>query len=108
MHNAAYQASGLPHKYTLQQSPRIHGLDSILRDPSFGGASISLPYKIDVLKLVDSLSVDAQAIGAVNTVIPLRSSTSHVNGVAVAVCPFVGALDTWCGSSVVLGFTTLV
>jgi shikimate kinase/3-dehydroquinate dehydratase len=71
MHNAAYRASGLPHEYTLQQSPRVQDLNSILRDPSFGGASISLPYKIDALKLVDSLSIEATAIGAVNTLIRL-------------------------------------
>jgi shikimate 5-dehydrogenase/shikimate kinase len=80
MHNAAYQASGLPHEYSLQQSPRVQDLDSILRGPSFGGASISLPYKIDVLRLVDSLSIEATAIGGVNTIIPLRSSMSPKNG----------------------------
>ena len=75
MHNAAYQATGLPHEYKAVQSSNIQCLDTLLRDPFFGGAAVTLPFKIDILKRMDSISAEAQAIGAVNTIIPVRSST---------------------------------
>jgi 3-dehydroquinate dehydratase type I len=75
MHNAAYKATGLPHEYKARQSSNIQDLDVLLRDPCFGGAAVSLPFKIDILKRMNSISAEAQAIGAVNTIIPVRSST---------------------------------
>ena len=74
MHNAAYRACGLPHEYTIHQSSTIRDFETLLKDPSFGGSAISHPYKTEVLKGLTSLSPEAQAIGAVNTTIPVRST----------------------------------
>jgi 3-dehydroquinate dehydratase type I len=73
MHNAGYQASGLSHEYSFRQSSNIQDLDALQSDPSFGGAAITFPFKIEVLKQVNSMSADAQAIGAANTIIPIRT-----------------------------------
>jgi 3-dehydroquinate dehydratase type I len=81
MHNAAYLASGLPHEYKIRQSSSVQDLDALLRDPSFGGAAISLPFKIDILKRLDSMSAEAQAIGAANTIIPVKSSISRSSNI---------------------------
>lgn len=78
MHNAAYQATGLPHEYRFRQSSNIHDLDALQNDPSFGGAAITLPFKIEVLKHVNSMSPEAQAIGAANTIIPIRGASSEM------------------------------
>ena len=75
MHNAGYQVSGLPHQYQIYQSSSIRVLDTLLNDPSFGGGAVSLPFKIEVLKLLTSMSAEAKAIGAVNTILPIRSGT---------------------------------
>jgi len=75
MYNAAYQATRLPHEYKAVQSSNIQYLDSLLRDPFFGGAAVTLPFKIDILKRMDSISAEAQGIEAVNIIIPVRSST---------------------------------
>lgn len=75
MHKAAYAACGMPHDYKIFQSSNLHDLDSIISDPSFGGAAITLPFKIEVIKALKSLSPEAQAIGAVNTILPIREST---------------------------------
>lgn len=75
MHNAAYQACGLPHEYSYRQSSDVHELDVLKNDPSFGGCAVTLPFKIDVLKLVDSMSPEARAIVAANTIIPTRASS---------------------------------
>lgn len=80
MHKAAYAACGMPHDYKIYQSSNIHDLDSIISDPSFGGAAITLPFKIEVIKALKSLSPEAQAIGAVNTILPIRELSSPPSG----------------------------
>jgi 3-dehydroquinate dehydratase type I len=75
MHNAAYQACGMPHDYTIHQSSNLHDLDGIISDSSFGGTAVTLPFKIEAIKALKSLSPEAQAIGAVNTILPIREST---------------------------------
>jgi shikimate 5-dehydrogenase/shikimate kinase len=73
MHNAAYQACGMPHVYSLHQSPSLRGLNELVANPNFGGTSVSLPYKTEAIPLLHSMSPHARAIGAVNTLIPIRN-----------------------------------
>ncbi|KAH8594436.1 repressor protein [Bisporella sp. PMI_857] len=68
MHNAGYQASGLPHQYKIRQSPSMRDLDTLLNDPSFGGE-----------RSLNSMSTEAQAIGAVNTIIPIKSPIDDIS-----------------------------
>ncbi|KAJ5952302.1 uncharacterized protein N7479_010715 [Penicillium vulpinum] len=73
MHNAAYAACGLPHKYDYDEIQTFHEIEVILKTPSFddflGGLIISLPFKNDILPLLDETSPDARDINAVNTVV---------------------------------------
>lgn len=71
MQNAAYHDCGLPHEYSIRQTPHFRDIGDIVSDPQFGGASIVLPYKTEIIPLLHSLSPDAKAIGAVNTIIRL-------------------------------------
>ena len=73
MHTAAYNAFGMPHQYTRYQSSSLRALANLVEDPNFGGSSINLPFKIEVITLLQTLSPHAQAIGAVNTVLPIRN-----------------------------------
>ncbi|KAI7571475.1 hypothetical protein KC317_g1600 [Hortaea werneckii] len=73
MHNSAFEFCGMPHVYQTFQAPSLQQLKHLLYDKTFGGASISAPFKEDVMTVVDYLSPEARAIGAVNTLIPLRS-----------------------------------
>ncbi|KAF9875061.1 quinate pathway repressor protein [Colletotrichum karsti] len=77
MHNAAFASCGMPHEYKTFQHPTVNDLRHLIADENFGGASITAPFKKEVFALVDFTSPEAQAIGAVNTLIPLRSATIH-------------------------------
>jgi shikimate 5-dehydrogenase len=75
MHNAAFQACGMPHTFGNIQTSSLNSLQELVRQPNFGGTAISLPFKIEVISLTHSLSPHASYIGAVNTLIPVR----HLN-----------------------------
>lgn len=73
MQGAAFRYSAMPHTYQAFDSPTLQNLALFVKTANFGGASITSPFKQEIIPLIDFLSPDAQAIGAVNTVIPLRS-----------------------------------
>ncbi|KAJ5946447.1 hypothetical protein N7454_003286 [Penicillium verhagenii] len=73
MHNTSFKLCGMPHQYSIFQSPTIRGLNELVENQFFGGSSVSLPYKTEVIPLLHSMSPHARAIGAVNTLIPIRN-----------------------------------
>ncbi|THY29709.1 hypothetical protein D6D00_03379 [Aureobasidium pullulans] len=72
MHNAAFDALGMGHTYSIRQSRSLSDF-ALLVDETFGGASISLPFKSEILSLLDSISEPAKAIQAINTIMPMRA-----------------------------------
>ncbi|ORY33729.1 aromatic amino acid family biosynthesis-related protein [Naematelia encephala] len=71
LHNTGFSTLGLPHVYDRYVAQEIDsGIRDILKDPSFGGASVTIPLKLDIIPLLDSVSDDVKIIGAVNTVVP--------------------------------------
>ncbi|KAF2820585.1 hypothetical protein CC86DRAFT_304532 [Ophiobolus disseminans] len=76
MHNAAYRTCGMPHRFDRIQTTTLHSsLGGLLRKSNFGGTAISQPFKIQAVSLAHSISKHARAIGAINTLIPVR----HLN-----------------------------
>lgn len=69
MHNAGFRTSGLPHEYSLCEGEDPAVMVEALSRPDFGGASVTIPHKQNVLTLLDEVSEAAKTIGAVNTVI---------------------------------------
>lgn len=79
MHNKLFKATGLPHTYSLLETSKASDLETTLRSDSFGGASVTIPLKLDILPYLDTVSEDAHLIGAVNTIIANPSLPSTTN-----------------------------
>lgn len=75
MHNAAYEACGMPHSYRTHSASTLDDFVALVREHDFGGAAIVQPFKTKALPMMDVLSPQAKAIGALNTVIPLRNES---------------------------------
>ncbi|KAE8142735.1 type I 3-dehydroquinase-domain-containing protein [Aspergillus pseudotamarii] len=73
MYNAAFHHCGMSHTYSIPASPSLTALDKLGRDPHFGGASVVQPWRVEVFQKLSSKSRHAEAIGAINTIMPLRA-----------------------------------
>lgn len=69
MHNAAFQELGLDCVYVPLPTSHIGEGVAGLKALGFRGASVTIPYKQDVIPLVDILDPVAEKIGAVNTLL---------------------------------------
>ncbi|HZP96117.1 MAG TPA: shikimate dehydrogenase [Candidatus Limnocylindria bacterium] len=71
MHNAAFAALGLPHRYeTLDVAPDAlsRTIDALRRDETLG-ANVTIPHKEAAIRLMDETSDEVRAIGALNTIV---------------------------------------
>ena len=68
MHNAGFAALGLNAAYVPFETRDLDGLRAFAQDIGLRGASVTIPFKRDVLELVDEVAPTAAAAGAVNTI----------------------------------------
>ncbi len=70
LQNAALAHLGIDARYSPWEVSAEELPDAIafLRDPGVLGANVTLPYKVDVVPLIDELALSARAVGAVNTI----------------------------------------
>lgn len=77
IHNTGFKALGLPHYYDRYETNVVdEHVKQLIRAPDFGGASVTIPLKLDVIPLLDHVSEHAKQIGAVNTIIPSKCASS--------------------------------
>lgn len=76
LHNTLFSLTGLPHNYSLFETDAADDVKQLIRADEFGGASVTIPLKLDIMPLLDEISEEAQIIGAVNTIVPTSSPTS--------------------------------
>ncbi|MCW4013869.1 MAG: shikimate dehydrogenase [Candidatus Bathyarchaeota archaeon] len=70
MHNAAFKELDLPHRYNLLETRPENLGETVqgLRENIMGGANVTIPHKIEIIKHMDTLAASAKQIGAVNTI----------------------------------------
>ncbi|KAJ5952298.1 uncharacterized protein N7479_010711 [Penicillium vulpinum] len=69
IHNAGFQHYGLPFTYAIHESESIDEATALIASDSFGGASVTMPHKLEIHKFCNKKSESAQLIGAINTLI---------------------------------------
>ena len=96
MQQAAFDALGIDARYELWDRAPIVLPDSIeeVRGDDFLGANVTIPHKERVVPLIDKLTEEAQATGAVNT---LTREGRRLVGHNTDVPGFVAALDKLVG-----------
>jgi 3-dehydroquinate dehydratase type I len=82
MHTAAYRACGLSNDFQSIQVFSLEDIHRLCQNANFGGAAITQPFKVEVLSMMTAISSHAKAIGAANTLLPLKSlpDSKAVNG----------------------------
>ncbi|KAG0651299.1 3-dehydroquinate synthase [Hyphodiscus hymeniophilus] len=82
LHNTMFEATGLPHEYSRFETTTASDILEIIRSPNFGGASVTIPLKLDIIPLLDDITDAATHIGAVNTIItiPSKDGTTRLLG----------------------------
>lgn len=78
LHNKGFEVLGLPHNYSLFETESVNNdIKTLLAAPDFGGASVTIPYKVEIIPLLSELTPAAKAMGAVNTIIPVSSDSGR-------------------------------
>src|SRR5204863_1350202 len=68
MHNAGFAALGLNAVYVPIETRDLEGLRDLAGHAGIRGASVTIPFKRDVMPLLDEVAPTAAAAGAVNTI----------------------------------------
>lgn len=89
-HNAGYAKLGLNYTYIAMSSDNINDTISIVRKMPFRGLGVSMPFKEEVIGLLDSADDAVKKIGACNTVI---NNDGHLKGYNTDWVGALGALD---------------
>ena len=108
--NQKFADEGISAKYENFEIPSIDQLEEVLAlNPELKGLNVTIPYKEKVIPFLDSVSPEAQAIGAVNVIkvthegnkVKLKGYNSDVIGFTQSIEPM---LDTkWHKRALVLG-----
>ena len=107
MHETAFRAAGIPHRCVALDVPpaELGAFIAQMRSGEIAGASVTIPHKRAIIGHLDELSPEAQAIGAVNTVVRkgerLTGHNTDVLGVIESLAPYAERLRG--ASSLVLG-----
>ncbi|MDF3027349.1 MAG: Shikimate dehydrogenase [Fluviicola sp.] len=63
-----FRKEGLDHTFKNFELSRIEEIQDVFSIPDLKGLSVTIPYKESIIPFLDSLSEEAQAIGAVNCI----------------------------------------
>jgi shikimate-5-dehydrogenase len=78
LHNTGFRELGLPHHFSIHETVAVdESIESIIKRPDFGGASVTFPHKLRIGQLLHSVSPSAQKVGAVNTIVAQGTGTER-------------------------------
>lgn len=105
LHNRLFQETGLPHNYSLCETTSVDEIKARIRAEDFGGASVTIPLKLDVMPLLDEVDPSARLIGAVNTIVPVPDARTGKSKLVGRNTDFLGMMDCLraAGASAALG-----
>lgn len=107
MHNAAFAALGLPHRYETRdvEPERLADVVDALHRDEVLGANVTIPHKEAALGLVDEVAAEARRIGAVNTIVRRSSRLvgDNTDGYGFARALAAGGVDVRGKDVLVLG-----
>ena len=67
IHNTGYKAQGLKHQYAINELTDIAECEPSIKASNFGGASVTMPFKLQISQFCDEVTDEARLVGAVNT-----------------------------------------
>ncbi|GMM37433.1 pentafunctional protein [Saccharomycopsis crataegensis] len=68
LHNTGFKLLGLPHHYDYLETVDAAEVFEKTKSSDFGGCSVTIPLKLDIMKYLTHLTENAKVIGSVNTV----------------------------------------
>jgi shikimate 5-dehydrogenase len=98
IHRKAYQHFAMPHSFEPLSIASLSESRALMEDNQLGGISIAQGYKTTIIPHVRAMSADADNIGAINTLIPMRADCAF-DGVGTP--PNAFWLNRWQGGNVV-------
>eukprot|EP00045_Choanoeca_perplexa_P015942 m.207861 g.207861 ORF g.207861 m.207861 type:complete len:1320 (+) comp17124_c0_seq5:4748-8707(+) len=99
MHNTGFARLALPHRYHRMDTDDLTTVLSALKQASTGGASLTMPFKEQLLGHLHWISPEARTIGAVNTVVKdgvgrLCGFNTDWEGIVQVMTPFITITST--------------
>lgn len=93
MQDAAMKSAGINGRYLTFESPDLHHFKDVMNDYNIRGVNVTIPYKEEIIKHLDSVSKTAKEVGAVNTIIndegQLMGKNTDVAGIKSVVSPVI-------------------
>ncbi|KAL3420081.1 quinate dehydrogenase [Phlyctema vagabunda] len=68
LHGTIYDSLSLKYEQHLYETSSLESCLPLMQSSKFFGASVTMPFKVSIIPHLDSLTAEAEAIGAVNTV----------------------------------------
>ena len=75
IHNTGFKHHELNCNYKITDVDAVDDCLPIISQLEFGGASVTMPYKLEVARYCDILTEEAKLLGAVNTLVVLQRKT---------------------------------
>lgn len=104
--NEKFRREGIDAIYSNYEIPVAADFIQVIKDKELVGLNVTIPYKQDVMRMMDSLSDEARAIGAVN-VVRIDHEHHKLNGFNTDVIGFMDSIkpliQPWHTKALVLG-----